>query len=130
MHEVEEATEAPSTWRCQPEPREPRSYAEKGLESPAALSALPGWDGNGSPGAGSQPPGSGCKPPHFSGQVFVLAQLLVFNSALNSVPFISDGNSDSSPFVPLAGTSLPGAAALQIDLPCSRALPGQVRQRS
>lgn len=88
---------------------------EKHLESPAALAALPVWDGNVSPGAGSQPLGFGSKPPHFSVQVFVLALLLIFNSAA----FISNSNSGLSPFLPLAGMNFPGLAPLQIDLPSS-----------
>lgn len=101
------------------------SREEKHLERAAALPALPGWDGNVSPGADSQAPGFGCKPPRFSIPVFVLALLLIFNS----VGFISDSNSDLSPFLPLAGTSFPGLAPLQIDPPRSRVLLGQVRQR-
>lgn len=76
----------------------------KHLESPAAPQHCQ-WGGNISLGAGSQPLGFASKPPHFSLQVFVLAPLLIFNPAFNSVAFISDRNSDLSPFLSLAGLS-------------------------
>lgn len=49
----------------------------------------------------------GSKPPNFSIQVLVLALLLTFNFAFNSLAFIPDSHSDLSPLIPLAGTSFP-----------------------
>lgn len=82
---------------------------EKCLWSPGAHPALPEWDGNDSPGTGSELLGFGFKPPHVSILVLVLALLLLFNSAFNWVPFISVSNPHVSPFLPEFSSSCSSA---------------------